>query len=202
MDRENRYKLSFTAIGLGLSESIKIAEVYHQCRNWETTKEIIDQDNTLQSRTNRRTIRIVRELIHRLSKLTPTQFDLLLEGTLKEQRLLLWFAVCNYYEIVRDFALEVLHEKYLVMDMNLSEKDYHAFILRKLDWHPELNEITKSTQEKIRTVLFRMLHEADLLDDEGYIQRVVPSSNLSNALRTHAHFAHRIYPAFPDEFGG
>jgi hypothetical protein len=200
-NNEFRYKLSFTAIGLGLTESIKVAEVYQSCHNWDVTKSIINENNILQSRTNRRNIRVAREIIHRLSHLTEEQLDVLTEGSLKEQRLILWFAVCNYYAIIREFAIEVLHEKFLALDMHISEKDYQAFILRKMDWHPELEEITESTQKKIRTVLFRMMREANLIDDEGNIQRILSSSRLSNALKSDANFSYQIYPAFPNEFG-
>ena len=41
----NRYILSFTAAGLALSESIKIAEVYLSCKNWEETKSLILEEN-------------------------------------------------------------------------------------------------------------------------------------------------------------
>ena len=200
-NKTQRYKLSFTAIGLGLSESIKVADVYLTCQNWDATREILKQENTLQSRTNRRDVRIVREIIHRLSQLTRDQLELLVDGDLVDQRLLLWFAVCNYYSLIQEFAVEVLHEKFLAMDTHLSETDYRAFILRKIDWHPELDGIKESTQKKIRTVLFRMMRESNLLDDEDHIQRVLPSRKLSKALKSHAQFAYQLYPAFPNEFG-
>jgi hypothetical protein len=68
------------------------------------------------------------------------------------------------------------------MDTHLSETDYRAFILRKIDWHPELDGIKESTQNKIRTVLFRMMREADLLDNDDHIQRILPSIKLSSHL--------------------
>lgn len=201
-NNEIRYKLSFTAIGLGLTESITVAEAYQSCHNWEYTKTIVKENNLLQSRTNRRNTRVVREVVHRLSCLSDVQLELLLGGTLEDQRLLLWFAICNYYKIIREFAIEVLQEKFLTMDMHLSDMDYQAFFLRKMEWHPELDEITESTQVKLRTVLFRMMREAGLLDDDNHIIRIIPSTSLSNALKSHAEFAYHIYPSFPHEFGG
>lgn len=195
-----RYKLSFTAIALGLTESIKIAEVYLSCKDWDTTKEIVSHENILQSRTSSRNKRVTWEIINRLSPLTHEQLELLVEGSLEEQRLLLWFAICHYYRIIREFAIEVLHEKFLVMDMRLGEEDYQAFYLRKFDWHPELEEITENTQNKLRSVLFHTMRQAGLLNEDNEIIRIIPSSQLAQALRTHSDFAHRIYPAFPSEF--
>ena len=200
MINNQRYKLSFTATALGLTESINVAEIYLGCHDWEITKDIINKENTLQSRTITRNKRVAWEIVHRLSELTDAQLQLLVEGSLEEQRLLLWFAICNYYQLIREFAIEVLHEKFLVMDMHLSEDDYQAFYLRKLDWHPELDEITESTQYKLRWVLFKMMREAGLLTEHGEIIRVIPTIRLAQALRTQADFAYQIYPAFPNEF--
>ena len=200
MLESERYKLSFTSTALGLTESINVAEVYLSCHDWDITKEIIKKENTLQSRTITRNTRVAREIIHRLSLLTNDQLELLVEGSLEEQRLLLWFAICNYYTIIRDFAVEILHEKFLVLDMQIDEDDYQAFIIRKADWHPELDEITESTKNKLRTVIFRMMREAGLLSEDNTIIRVIPSAQLSQALQPHADFAYKIYPAFPSEF--
>ena len=133
--------------------------------------------------------------------MTEEQLEILTEGSLADQRLLLWYAVCNYYEIIQEFAIEVLHEKFLALDMILTDQDYQAFILKKMDWHPELEEITESTQNKIRTVMFRMMREANLIDDAGKIQRILMSSRLVNALKSSPDFSHHIYPAFSNEFG-
>lgn len=200
MPKTERYKLSFTSTALGLTESINVAEVYLGCHDWDMTKEIIKKENTLQSRTITRNTRVAWEIIHRLSLLTNDQLEILVEGSLEEQRLLLWFAICNYYTIIREFAVEVLHEKFLVLDMHLDEDDYHAFIIRKADWHPELDKITESTQYKLRWVLFKMMREAGLLSEDNDIIRVIPSARLSQALQPKAEFAYRIYPAFPSEF--
>ncbi len=200
MTNYQRYKLSFTATTLGLTESINVAEIYLGCHDWEITRDIINNENTLQSRTITRNKRVAWEIVHRLSELTDSQLELLVEGSLEEQRLLLWFAICNYYQLIREFAIEVLHEKFLVMDMHLSDDDYQAFYLRKMDWHPELEIITENTQYKLRWVLFKMMREAGLLTEHGEIIRVMPSIGLSKALRTHADFAYQIYPAFPNEF--
>ena len=130
MDKLN-YKLSFTAASLSLSESVSLAEVYLKCRDWKQTKQIIKENNLLQSRTNSRTIRVSRELIQRLELLREDQLELLVEGSLAEQKYLLWFAVCRTYGIIQEFAIEVLHEKFLSRSMKITELDYDAFLIEK-----------------------------------------------------------------------
>lgn len=194
------YKLSFTAASLMLVESVKVAQIYFECGNWDTTREVLISNNLLQSRTLARTKRIIQELVLRLSVLSENQLTSLVEGNLEEQRLLLWFIVCKYYSYIREFSIEVLHERFLAMQRLLTEEDYNAFYLHKVDDHPELEEITESTRTKLRTQVFRMLREAGLINSENLIIRVLPTSRLIHAFRDDMVIASRIYPAFPRDF--
>ena len=194
------YRLSFTALGLALSDSIKVAEVYLSCNDWITTKEILSETNILQSHTLSRNKRVARELIQRLSHLTSEQLSILVDGTLEEQKLILWYVACKSYTFIRDFGIEVLHQKFLVMDRQVTRNDIIAFFLRKLDVHVELEKITESTKEKLLSRISRMLQEADLVNENGLILRVIPSRRLALALSPDADFAFNIYPAFPEEF--
>ena len=194
------YKLSFTALGLALTDSIKVAEVYHTCNDWNTTREILSEENILQSRTLSRNKRVIHELITRLSQLTQEQLSLLVEGSLEEQKLLLWYVVCKTYTFIRDFAIEVLHQKFLVMDTMLNSNEVNSFFLQKVDSHEELERITESTKAKLLSRVFHMLQEADLVNASNQIVRVIPTRRLSIALSPNSDFAYRIYPAFPEEF--
>lgn len=194
------YKLSFTALSLALPDSIKVVEVFLSCNNWDTTREILNENNILQSRTISRNKRVIHELITRLSQLTQEQLSLLVEGSLEEQKLLLWFAVCKTYTFIRDFAIEVLHQKFLVMDTMLTSNDVNAFFLQKVDSHEELERITESTKAKLLSRVFHMLQEANLVNTSNQIIRVIPTRRLAFALSPDADFAYRIYPAFPEEF--
>jgi len=194
------YKLSFTDASLMLVESVKVAGVYLGNRDWNASREILINNNLLRSRTMSRTKRIIQELVLRLSVLSEDQLTGLVEGSLEEQRLLLWFMVCKTYNFIRDFSTEVLHERFLTMQRFLTEEDYFAFYLHKLDEHPELEEITDSTRTKLRTQVFRMLREAGLINSANLIIRVLPTSRLIQTLREDMNIASRIYPAFPKDF--
>lgn len=201
MDKLN-YKLSFTAASLSLSESVSLAEVYLKCRDWKQTKQIIKENNLLQSRTNSRTIRVSRELIQRLELLREDQLELLVEGSLAEQKYLLWFAVCRTYGIIQEFAIEVLHEKFLSRSMKITELDYDAFFNRKADWSDSLEKITISTRKKIRQVLFLMMREAGLLTEDNTILRAMLSKRLLQTLLSDAPMSFHIFPVEPSEVQG
>ena len=157
------YILSFTGVSLALSESIKIAEVYLQLRDWDAVEKKVKSENLIQARTKSSTQRVYPELWPRLSLLSTEQLELLVDGNNQEQKQLLWYAICQRYAFIREFATEVIYEKFLSLDYELTDFDYDAFFNRKVDWHEELYEISDSTKRKLKTVIFRMLREAELI---------------------------------------
>lgn len=189
-----KYILSFTAASLSYSESIKIAEVYLGCKDWDETKRIIEENNLLQSRTGSRTVRTYIELAQRLKLLSIEQMEFLVEGNIQEQRYLLWFTVCNRYKFIREFATEVIHEKFMSMDFELTELDYDAFFNRKADWHEELDSITNSTKNKLKQVVFRMLREAGITTDENMIVQALLSKRLIEVLSPDSPISYQIFP--------
>lgn len=195
--KTQNYKLSFTAASLSINESVNIAEVYTNCRDWNEVKRIIRGDNLLQSRTNSRTTRVLAELIPRLKLLSNDQLSLLVEGSLTEQKYLLWFTVCRTYDLIKEFAVEVLHEKYLSRNMKVTDLDYDAFFNRKADWNDDLDNITTLTRKKIRQVVFHMMREAELLTDDNTILRAMLSSRLIEVLKPDAPMSFEIFPVEP-----
>ncbi|MCP4359958.1 MAG: DUF1819 family protein [Chloroflexi bacterium] len=182
--KTDQYKLSFTGAGLSISGSIKIAEAYLQLRHWDAVKDKVKTENLLQARTQSSIQRFFQELAPRLQQLTDEQLELLVEGNHQEQRQILWYAICRRYAFIREFATEVLHEKYLSLDYELTEFDYEAFFNRKADWHAELDHLKESTRIKVRTVLFRMLREAELISNEHMIIPTVLSRRMVDVLAT------------------
>jgi hypothetical protein len=58
-------------------------------------------------------LRIAHDLLPRLKSLADNQFQILLDGTRQEQQQILWMAVCKRYQIIVEFADQVIREKYL-----------------------------------------------------------------------------------------
>lgn len=194
MGANQKYILSFTAASLSISESIKIAEVYLGCKDWAQTKEIVKENNLLQSRTQSSAIRVYRELAQRLQSLSDEQLELLIDGSYQEQKYILWFAICSRYRFINEFATEVIHEKYLSMNYELNELDYAAFFNRKADWHAELDAITDSTREKLKEVVFRMLREAGITTEDNMIIQALLSTRLVQRLNSDTPDIYRIFP--------
>lgn len=189
-----KYKLSFTAASLSISQSITIATEYLQCEDWDETKRVITEGNLLQSRVRSSSLRTYRELAQRLQLLTKDQLEILVDGAIQEQKHLLWYAICKRYTFIFEFAREVMRDKFLAMDYELTELDYAAFFDKKADWHPELETLKPSTKGKIKQVVFRMLREAGLVSEDNRIRRTVLSERVVQVLQNDKPESFEIFP--------
>lgn len=186
-----RYALSFTTGGLLAREGAVLAPVYLELHDWEKVRDYAVGENLLQARTYRTAVRLVRETVKRLSALTDDEVELLVEATAAERGYLMWAAACRRYELIGEFAEEVLRERFLLLASTLAYEEFDGFIRAKALWHDELAAIKESTLQKLRSNVFKMLHEAEVLSDAGYImpaalsERVVAklTAGTSNDLR-------------------
>jgi hypothetical protein len=132
----------------------------------------VHDHNLLQSRTESSSKRFLREVIDRLKHLTPDQLELLVDATSSEQRHLLWLALCKTYGLLYDFSVEVVRRKFERLELEISQRDFDDFYEGKAMWYSKLEEITDSTRQKVRQVVFRMLREANLVSEYHIIQPV------------------------------
>jgi len=179
---KQKYDMSFTAGGLLYSESVKIAELYYDLGDWATVRQQAIATNLLQARTQSSAKRVYREISSRLALLTEEQLRILCNGSRQEQNLILWVAACKKYRFIHDFAIEVLREKFLRMDMELATQDYDSFFYTKAEWHGELDNLSTTTVKKLRQVVFRMLREAELISRNNVIVPVILTHRIVLAL--------------------
>lgn len=191
---EKKYKVSFTTGGLYFQEAIKIASLYLQCQDWAAVTEKAKKENFLQARTGNSIVRTSREVIQRVQTLTEEQLVLLIEGNLTDQKQILWLAVCKHYSLIMEFATKVIREKVFQLNFQLDLIDWDAFFNSKAEWNDELDQLTVSTREKLRQVVFRMMHEADILTRENTIQTAVLSPRVVNAIKQENGDLLTIYP--------
>lgn len=177
-----RYALSFTSGGLLVREAGIITPVYLVERDWARVRQVSIEANLLQARTTSSSVRVTRETIQRLSAFDERELELLAEASLTERCHLMWVAACRRYELIGDFAEEVLRERYLLLIPTLVADDFERFITGKSLWHPELDELKPSTSAKLRQTVFRMLHEAGLHGEGGEIIPAVLSERVHEVL--------------------
>lgn len=220
-----RYRLSFTAGGLFVDAAPVVAAVYLRrvgstpnpsttrgavgaepdsdaSHTWSAVRAEIECDNLLQARTAASSTRLAREVVQRLATLTDPELNLLLDATATERGHLLWVAACRHYDLVGDFAQDVVRERFLLMRPALTHGDFDDFIAAKALWHPELTDLKPSTLQRLRSNVFLMLRQAALMADDGTLNRVVLSHRVADALTTRTPSDARFFPILDGERGG
>ena len=167
---QKEYGFGFTACNAMLPEFCNIARLINDgTPPGEIDPSIIGRGKLS---TNKR---YLGELTRRMRSLTPEQIELLAEGSLDDQKNITHLALCKTYSMYHDFVTDVLLEKTRVYDLQLTDLDYNSFVSRKSIDHPELDEITSKTHEKIRQVIHRMLQQTGLIDSVNKPAILIPS---------------------------
>ncbi len=170
--QKEKYNLSFTSGSLHLNESVMVAGMYFELKDWGKVKNTVIEKNLLKHRTSSSGKRVYREIQSRLMLLTEKQLLLLTEGSFDDKKQMLWLAICKKHRFIKEFTAEVILQKFYAMDYNISYDDYAIFYNRKADWHSELDAISDSTRKKLREVLFKMIREVEIIDNNGGIKPI------------------------------
>ncbi len=178
-----KYAMSFTTGGLFYTESLSLLDLYSG--DWDDVSRRALEQNTLQSRVVSTAKRIIREIVGRLKMLTDEELTLLKEGSSSEQKYLLWLGICRRYRFIAEFASEVVRERYLTLKHDLPAEEFEVFFNTKEEWHAELEKIADSTRNKLRTVLYRMLREADIIDGNNLIMPAMLTEELIRTIAKH-----------------
>ncbi|CUR58083.1 conserved hypothetical protein [metagenome] len=193
-DSPTRYALSFTSGALLMREALVAAPIYLREHDWVKVRALIEEDNLLQSRTRSSGFRLAREVAQRLAVLTDDEIELLIDATTSERGHVMWVAACRRYNLIGEFAEEVLRERFLILASTLNYGDFDSFVRGKALWHEEVADLKDSTLQKLRSTVFRMLVEAGLLSGEGHILRAVLSTRVAGALSARTPSDIRFFP--------
>jgi hypothetical protein len=197
-----RYSLSFATGGLFHRESVKVAALYLELHDWSAVRDRVISQNILQARTASTLGRTWREVAARLKNLNDDEYNFLVDATHQEQVYILWLAICRRYRFIADFAIDVLHERFITLKAELNYEDFDSFFNRKSEWHSELEKIRPDTRNKLRRVLFKMLRDADLLTANNWINAAMLSPRLMDLI-SHGNRREVLYfPTFESDLKG
>ena len=179
------YKMSFAVGGLLLNESVEVARLHKQSEAWDATLERALEGGitSLPKVASRR--RTLREIVNRISTLDEDELDYLIEAAdRQDQKALLWLATCRAYRFVREFATEVIHERFLSFQLDLPLESFDVLFAAKAEWDEGLAAISAMTRAKLRQVLFRMMREASIITEDNRILSAYISPRLKAILAT------------------
>jgi hypothetical protein len=176
------YSFSFLTGALYLPESLAVAELASTEPDWAKVLHRAAEDNVLKLRKSASRTRLLREIRYRLQQLSREEMEFLCEAGPRDQRQLLFIAICRRFRFIREFVEEVLRPKAMALDIQLYPADFARFFDRKGAESPEIDELTPKSTAKIKQVLVRMLAETGLLDSttSQRIARPAPSKALVN----------------------
>lgn len=197
-----KYRMSFTVGGLFYQEAVLAADLYVKSKDWTRVREEILKTNLFQIKTSSALKRICSEVLSRLKPLSLEQLKIIQEGSRQEQLQILWVAVCKRYSFIRDFAVEVIREKFLLMDYSLAEEEYTIFFDTKAEWHEELEKLKDSTKKKLKQVLFRMLREAEITSEMNIILPSILTRRVARALLADNAGLYVVLPVSDVDFKG
>lgn len=170
---QGEYSFSFIAGALYLPETVAVAAVMRGGHDWKEVARQAAENNLIRQRTIASRTRVLREIRYRLQQLSSKELGFLCEADIRDQRFLLFLAVCQRFRFIREFVDEVLRPKVLALDTQLYPADFAKFIDRKGAEAPEVEKLTDKSLAKVKQVLVRMLAEAGLLDSTSS-QRLTP----------------------------
>ena len=160
MATDNKYRFSFTAASLMVSEMVELS-----CKLVESGATVASL--TADDHKRERAVTSKREFAEiqlRLATLTRNELEFLTEARYEERKLLSMIAFGRTYRFFRDFMEEVLLEKVSLYDLHLTDRDYLTFVNRKQIDHEELEQLADSTKKKIKQVVFKVLEQAGIID--------------------------------------
>lgn len=192
------YKMSFGTGGLLINESVEVARLHLVGETWEVTiRRAMEEGTTAlpKAASNRRTLR---EISNRLLTLAEAERDFLInQADRADQQALLWLATCRAYRFIREFAVEVIRERYLSYQYDLPLESFDILLDAKAEWDDHLASLTSSTRLKLRQVLFRIMREAGVISQAGQIQAALLSSQLKTMIEEQAPGDLAVFPGVP-----
>jgi len=159
-----KYSASFTAGSLLLEETSRIIDYIINDTIEEKKKEIIT-NNAIKINSESARKRVLQEIRKRKRAVNPVVWKRFAVSNQSEQKILLFYVCLKTYTLLYDFQKEVVLENWKNMKRELDERDVELFLERKSYEHPEIDEWTDSTRDKVVQVVIRLLKEAGLLID-------------------------------------
>lgn len=200
--KDDSYLMSFGTGGLYVNESVAVARLHRPGADWDATAALAREVGAFPVRKASSAQRSIREIVNRLRWLTDDELEVFVEGERSEQATLLWLAACRAYRFIREFAVEVLNERFLSLRTDLTYDDFDTFLAAKAEWSPKLAALSGTTRAKLRAVLFRLMREAEILSPDDRILGSILSRRVLALIHAGDPDELRFFPGAERQMGG
>lgn len=200
--KDDSYLMSFGTGGLYVNESVAVARLHRAGADWDATATLAREVGAFPVRKASSAQRSIREIVNRLRWLSDDELEVFIEGERSEQAALLWLAACRAYRFIREFAVEVLNERFLSLRTDLTYDDFDGFLAAKAEWSPKLATLSDTTHAKLRAVLFRLMREAEILSPDDRILGSILSRRVLALIHAGDPDDLRFFPGAERQMGG
>ncbi|MGI6033283.1 MAG: DUF1819 family protein [Coriobacteriales bacterium] len=176
------YCMSMSGSSARIPESVIAAQTYLELRDWNATRKSIVDDNLFQLNAVSSRKRVSGEIVKRLRTLTDDEVAFFSSAYGDDRCAMLWVAICRTYPFVRDLSEQLLAGRYNRTIPDLTREAYDVFFEEQSEIHPELTALTEKSRDKVRNVVFRMLDECKLVNKQGKITPLHPTSSFKSSL--------------------
>ena len=170
-----KYNLAFTAGALLYNESSLYLNAINNIEAYYNGDENVNIDVFITNSESSRK-RIKNELDKRFKNIDFSYLEKFNHADEQDQKIILFFAICNTYQIITEFSLEVVYKKWLNFDNELGTYDFKYFLSSKLS-EDQLNDISSSSQYKLTQVAIKIFKDVGLYKNESLVP-LRPSQDL------------------------
>lgn len=121
--------------------------------------------------------RYLSEIKSRLKNIPVSILNYYQSADINDKKTIQFYAICRRYQIIVEFMIEVVREKWLNLDYELDKYDYKLFLSNKLAESDDLDSITDNTTYKLTQVFFKMLIELGIYSN-GVYNKISPNLEL------------------------
>lgn len=158
-----------------LQESRKTAELILEGKTRAEIKEIAWEENIYQVRAEYRAIEVLNATYRRMKDMPEDVLKLFITCDVTNAKLINLIAILKDSRIFFEFMYEVFDEKIRLGDLEITDRDLNEFMRTKGEQDESVSGWSDSAQYKIKQVMCRMLHEADLLESTKNPRKIRPA---------------------------
>lgn len=191
------YKASLTREQFLFFEMRTLARlIYDKGLSENEAVQSIIENNLFQYPTSRSLSRNANTCLRRLHSLGIDLAKMLVHASVTTAKQICFYAMMKQHRLVRDFAVEIMGEKYRTHDFSYSKRDLNVFFMHLQNEDSRVASWSESTVQKIKQVLNKALCESGYIANtkSNQLQKILLDMNLERAIRKNGD--ETLLPAF------
>lgn len=174
MTRKTNYNADMTAGSLLLNEMKIVSELLLDGKSFDEIKLLVETSNVLQKRSISAAKRIYALIRNRLQLFDYDLWKIIRYGDFEASKMAAFSASIKHSQILGDFMLYVLREKYQLFERSINKSIWLRFVDNCRMQHPDMPIWTDNTTKKMGDCVFRILAETGYINTtkDAVLQKV------------------------------